>query len=124
MGLKIKIDRREEGTFTVFLDGPIDSETYIILDKEVEAILSEATRVVIFDMQGVNYISSMGVSAIIKTRQAVEKNKGLFIMVNLQPQVKKVLEIVAALPELSFFAGLDEADEFIKQKQKDQEKNQ
>ncbi len=64
-------------------------------------------------MEAVTYISSMGLNVMLKAKKYVEKNGGIFIITNLQPQVKKVFEIVAALPSLKVFASMEEADNYL-----------
>jgi len=119
MSLVIKVDKKQEKNFTVFLKGSIDSETYGILEQELRLILSPPPEVLIVDMAGVSYISSMGVSALLKTKQEVEGGKGIFILTNLQPQVKNIFKIIEALPNLNIFAGIDEADEYIRRRQQE-----
>ena len=117
MSLVIKVDKKQEKNFTVFLKGAIDSATYGILEQELKLILSPPPEVLIVDMGEVSYISSMGVSVFLKTKQEVEGDKGIFILTNLQPQVKNVFKIIEALPNLNIFVGIDEADEYIRRRQ-------
>jgi len=108
------------GVFIISLLGSIDSETYMDLEKKVDSILSSSPKVIILDMEGVSYISSMGVSVILTTKKNLEKTGGVFIMANLQPQIKKVFEIVATLPNLRIFASIEEADVYLGKMQQDE----
>lgn len=116
MPLEIKVDQKQEKHFTVFLSGSIDSETHGRLEEGLKSILAIFPEVVIFDMSGVDYISSMGVSVILKTKLAIETGKGIFILTNLQAQVKNVFKIIEALPNLNIFVGIDEADEYLRRR--------
>jgi len=69
--------------------GSIDTGTAPILEKEVDAILEKDPRVVIFDMGGVEYISSMGVRVFIKTKKDLKRIGGRLMMVNLLPRSKR-----------------------------------
>jgi hypothetical protein len=42
----------------------------------------------------------------------------MFLMANLQPQIKKVIEIAQALPSESIFASIEEADAYFDAMQK------
>lgn len=110
---KVTTIKRDDGGFTVIPEGSIDSETYQILEKELASILDAETKIIVFDMQAVTYISSMGLGIIFKTKQTLEKNRGTLILINLQPQIQKVFEIVAELPTMSIFRNMKEADDYL-----------
>ena len=67
----------------------------------------------VLDMHKVDYINSTGISVILKTRAALERREGELIMVNLQPQVQHVFEIIDLLPTLSVFRSTAELDDYI-----------
>jgi anti-anti-sigma factor len=112
MPLKIEITQEHLGVFTVAPCGSIDSETYLELEQKLSAILDASTRLVVFDMQEVTYISSMGLGIIFKTKNFLEKQNGSIIITNLQPQVKKVFDILRALPQ-HIFKSMEEVDTYI-----------
>jgi anti-anti-sigma factor len=118
MALRVNIDKRGEGMFAASIFGSIDSVTYVELEKAIQPFLIPSTKVLIFNMQGVTYVSSMGIAAVLKTRKAIEQNKGNFIMINLQPQIKAVFEIIKALPDMRVFESMKEADEYLTQIQR------
>jgi anti-sigma B factor antagonist len=118
MILEVNVDKKGEGTFVVSSFGSIDSITYKELEKTLVPLLVSTTKVIIFNMEGVSYISSMGISVILKTKKAVEENGGSFIMTNLQPQIKAVFEVIKALPNMRVFESLKEADEYLSQIQR------
>jgi anti-anti-sigma factor len=112
MPLNVEVVQEQAGIFTVIPSGSIDSETYFELEKKLNTILDPTTKLIVFDMGEVNYISSMGLGVILKARSFMEKNNGSIIISNLQPQVKKVFDILKALPE-HIFKSIDEADAYI-----------
>ena len=69
-------------------------------------------------MKGVNYMSSAGVRVILKAQRVIQKNKGEFSMVNLQPQIRKVFDIINALPDLTIFSSVQELDSYLDTMQK------
>ena len=113
MTLTVNVDKKGEGAFVVFPFGSIDSITYKELENKVLPLLVSTTKVLMLNMEGVSYISSMGISVILKTKKAVEENGGSFIMTNLQPQIKVVFEVIKALPNMRVFESMEEADEYL-----------
>ena len=69
-------------------------------------------------MQGLSYISSMGVSTILNARKSAEQKGAAFVMTNLKPQIKAVFDIIKALPDVCVFENMEEADRYLTQMQK------
>lgn len=113
MPFEVTVVRREYGVSIVSPAGSIDTNTYLALEKEVEGVLAEAPKIVIFNMEGVDYISSAGVSVLIKTKKALKAKEADLIIVNLQPRVKKVFEIINALPPERIFESMEEMDRYL-----------
>ena len=112
MPLNITVDKKEEQVFLVTLVGEINTETYADLEDEVQPIITASVKAIVFDMAGVSYISSMGLSAIFKIKQSIEEYNGTIAITNLQPQVKKVFEIIKVLPE-HYFSTMQEAEHYL-----------
>lgn len=112
MGLKISVAIKETGVFIVKPAGEIDSVTCVELEGAIRPLLLPSTKAIIFDLSLVNFISSMGLSVIFKTKETVEKNKGTLVITNLQPKIKKVFEMVKVIPEY-LFASMEEADTYL-----------
>ena len=112
--LDIKIREKSTGVFTVVLTGPIDSATHPFFDEGINKILNTATHAIALDMKGVNYVSSMGIGSIFKVRKFAKENNVHLVIVNLQPQVKKVFDTVQAMPPEAIFSSIAELDEYLK----------
>ena len=124
MALDIKIIKKKDYVYSVELKGPIDSKTYQELEQELNEITNENTKAVILDMSGVDYVSSMGVKVVITAKKSLERKKASFAMVDLQPQVKKVFDMLKILPMFDIFDDAPEADKYIDQIIKDEIKKQ
>ena len=111
MGLRVDLKEKEKGVFLVLLSGSIDTQTYSLLEEKVNPFLKQA-KAIIFDMKDVSYISSMGLSAIFRIKKILEDSSGTIAIINLQPQVKKVLEIIKVLPEY-YFSTMQEAEKYL-----------
>jgi len=113
MELKVTAIEKIDGVFSLIPVGSIDTTTAPILEKEVDTILEKSPRVIIFEMGGVEYISSMGVRVVIKTKKALASTGGRFIMVDMPPQIKRVFDIIYALPKQEIFESIEELDEYL-----------
>lgn len=113
MPLKVSVQDKGDGTFLVRPEGSIDANTFMILQNEIDAILAKSPKVVIFNMMDVKYVSSAGVGVVLLTEQELQPKNGKVLMVNLQPQIKKVFDIVKALPDQQIFSSLEEMDRYL-----------
>jgi anti-anti-sigma factor len=118
MSLKVNSAETRPGVFNVSPIGTLDANTYMILEKTVDAVLKQIPDVIIFDLEFLDYINSMGVRVLLKTKKALEKNGGKIMFMRLQPQIKKVFDILNALPTLQVFASIKEMDEYLDAMQK------
>jgi len=119
MSLRVSSIEKQAGVFVVFPEGSVDANTYHILEKKLDYLISEgAPKVITLDMNGVNYISSAGVRIIFKAKKNLTRDGGKFFMMNLQPPIRKVFEIINALPSLSIFRDIEELDSYLAEMQK------
>jgi len=115
MPLRINVTKKPNYVYSVVLQGSIDTETHQQLEDEIGEIIDEKTKAIIFDMAGVSYISSIGIRVILLTQKASKKVGASFNMVNLQPQIKKVLDVMKIMPLINIFDDMPEADKYIDQ---------
>jgi anti-sigma B factor antagonist len=59
------------------------------------------------------YLSSAGIRCFIRARKAIEPNGGKVAIVNPQPAVRKVLDIVKAIPPGGIFSSVAELDAYL-----------
>ena len=118
MSLKVTSTQKRPGVVTIAPIGSIDSRTHTILEEEVDAVLSEKPNVIIFDMEFLDYINSMGVRVLLKTKKQIQKDDGKVIFIKLQTQIKKVFDILNALPTMQVFASIEELDKYLDTMQK------
>ncbi|HSE41901.1 MAG TPA: STAS domain-containing protein [Acidobacteriota bacterium] len=118
MPLKVSVEEKREGQYVVRPQGSIDANTYTTLDSEVDTILEKSPRLIIFDMVDVSYVSSAGVGVVLSAEQSLKPKSGRVLMVNLQPQIRKVFDIVKALPAQQIFASVEEMDNYLKEIQR------
>jgi len=113
MPLKIKTDKTAKGIYVIAPVGPINYDTYAILEKETQRIIKKSPQKVVLNMAGVDYMSSMGVRVVLASLKALKNIQGDLVLVNLQPQIKKVFEIINALPSMQIFESMAEMDRYL-----------
>jgi len=107
VALDVKIIKKKNYVYTVELKGSIDTETYQQLEDELDEIIDDKTKAII--------ISSIGIKIILSTKKSLERMNANFTMVNLQPQIKRVLDAMKILPMIDIFDDMPEADKYIDQ---------
>jgi anti-sigma B factor antagonist len=114
MSLKVKVEPRAGGAYVIVEPaGPIDATTYTVLAAEVEALLKKPPPLLIFDLQYVNFVSSAGIGVVLSTEKAMKKAGGKTLIVNAKPHVRKVFDIVQALPKDQLFNSVQELDAYL-----------
>ena len=117
MSLKIQIQEGRPFTQTVALVGRLDTETAPSLDAELQRVLATQVKVIVFDLSGLDYISSAGLGALFRARKAMTARSGEALLVNPQPQVQKVFDIVKAVDVKAIFRDVAELDEYLDEMQ-------
>ncbi len=113
MALKIDIQDRGNNMYLVTVLGRLDTETYSAFEEKIRSVLTSKTNVLIVDLNGLDYISSAGLGVLFYAKKIIEGNKGTFLLINLQPQIKKVFEVVKVLPNMPIFKSLEEVDQYL-----------
>ncbi len=118
MALTVTKQETRAGVFKVHPVGSLDSDTYSILEKSIDTILKHAPTEIVLDMESVHYMSSAGIRIILKAKRDLKNQGGNLLLVNLQPPVQKVLDIINALPSLKVFASIKELDAYLDEMQR------
>ena len=119
MDLDIDIYPPVNGNHYVVLSGRLDSASHAGLDAALAPLLADAppAMVLVVDMARVDYISSAGVRSILLARKRLAPD-GRVLVVHPQAQIRKVLDLVKALPPEDILST-DEADAYIDAIQRD-----
>jgi len=102
-----------EGFVTIRPAGSLDSNTYTDLQEHIAAITQRKPGALVLDLKGLSYISSAGVRVIIAAQKTMKAASGGFAIVNLQPQIRKVFEIIMALPSPNVFESAADLDRYL-----------
>jgi anti-anti-sigma factor len=117
--MTLRIANDQSNTPTIKLSGRLDSDTAPNLDQVLDKVLSNPSLArVVFDLGDLEYLSSAGIRCFIRARKAVEPRGGKVAIVNPQPAVQKVLDIVKAIPPGGLFRSVAELDEYLDEMQR------
>ena len=118
MNLLVESKQIMDGFYMLSPSGRLDTSTFPILEDRVNVVLQEKPHTLVFDMERLDYISSMGVRVIAKAQKTMKAYKGRVILLNLQPQIQKVFDIIKALPSQQVFSTMGELDDYLDRMQR------
>ncbi len=113
MSLKIITSQKNTFTANVMLSGILNMDTAGKLEQEIQQLRADGTKMMVLDLANLTQITSAGIGIITKVKTSLSKQGGDFAMINLQPQIKKVFEIVRLLPILNIFENTEELDRYL-----------
>ena len=112
--LRTEIAPANGGVQRVAIGGRLDTHTYAELDQALAPLLGNpAVTSLVLDLEGLDYISSAGIRSVFKARKALAARAGKGLVVNPQPQIQKVLDMVKAVPLNEIFSSTAEADAYL-----------
>jgi anti-sigma B factor antagonist len=113
MSLAIKTTQKAVNAYVVSCAGKLDTETAPLLEKEVRRLMGLGTQVLALDLENLTYMSSAGVRVLMIAHRGMKDSGGKVALLRLQPQIKKVLEIIQALPDERVFRDMGELDAYL-----------
>lgn len=113
MTLNVTSEQKAQGIFIVTVAGSLDSNTYKQFENKIDALLGETTELIVFNLEFLTYLSSAGVRVFLKARKALKNSGGQIKFLSLQPQIKRVFEIINAIPSMQIFQSTEELDRYL-----------
>ncbi len=113
MSLVITVTPEANNGKRVSIAGSLDSNTAPQLQQSINTEIDDSVSTTIIDFKDLDFLSSAGLRVIFKTKKVMDNNGGKFLLVNLQPQIKKVFEIIKALDGMNVFKDQDEMDDYL-----------
>lgn len=113
MALEVNTAIRSTGIFIVAPIGSIDGTDHGILQEKIDSVLKQNPETIIFDMEHATYINSMGIRVLVKAKNAMKQRGGKIAFINLPPQIRKVFDILNAMPAFKVFANIQEFDDYL-----------
>ena len=113
MPLEIEIHAEPQEGKRVSLAGSLDTDTASQLQEKIDHEIDSTVHMVIMDLKRLQFLSSAGLRVIFKTKKRMDEHHGKFMLLNLQPQVRKVFDIIKALDGMNVFKSQEEMDEYL-----------
>ncbi len=102
-----------ERTARIALEGRLDTVSASELERQLEVLLDGRYDRLVLDLAGLEFISSAGIRVLVQARKGMAAQDGGVFMVNAQPQIVKVFEIIKALPGMIVFRSDAELDQYL-----------
>ena len=89
---KLKVSVNKDGdTYTVLVDGRLDTLTSPQLDEEINKII-EGAKKLIFDLDKLAYISSAGLRVLLGAAQQMD-GKGEMILIHVSEAIREIFDV-------------------------------
>ena len=85
--------QREKGILTVTVSGRVDGANANAFQQQIRSSFTDKDKVVLLDMEKLNYISSAGLRVILMLAKALEERKAKFMIYSLTDPIREVFEI-------------------------------
>ena len=89
---KLKVSVNKDGdTYTVLVDGRLDTLTSPQLDEEINKII-EGAKKLIFDLDKLAYISSAGLRVLLGAAQQLD-GKGEMVLIHVSETIREIFDV-------------------------------
>jgi anti-anti-sigma factor len=113
MSLEIDVTSNQASEKRISMTGSLDSNTAPQLQQAIDNEVDSSIQTFVLNFRDLEFLSSAGLRVIFKAKNLMDGRDGKFILVNLQPQIKKVFDIMKALDGMSVFKSEEEMDEYL-----------
>lgn len=106
--LSIETDTRQSVSL-MKVKGRVDSETAPELDDALAKLLQDNRNKIVLDLEGVDYMSSAGLRAMVKAYQTAKKSGGDVRLASVSTPVEIILRTVGMMQMLQMYPSNQEA---------------
>ena len=112
--LAITVSRPASGVAVVLhVEGHLDHDTVPLLRQRVAPFLGHGLRAIVFDLGKLELMTSPGLGAFLNVRRTQEKTGGQCLFVNVPARIRRVLDVMDAVPSEDVFANTREMDAYL-----------
>ena len=113
MPLEITITDEPKKRKRISLAGSLDTDTAPQLEASINESIDSSVTTLILDMKDLEFLSSAGLGIIFMTMKELNSRQGKIVLINLQPQIQRVFDIIKALDGMSIFKDREEMDVYL-----------
>lgn len=107
--MNISEEKLQNGVTKINLSGRMDIDGVGMIETRFAGMCAAPDMAFVVDMSGVPYMSSIGIRALLINAKAVRQRGGKLVLLNPEPNVKKVLESSGIDQLITLCTSLDEA---------------
>ncbi|OPZ16651.1 MAG: Anti-sigma-B factor antagonist [candidate division BRC1 bacterium ADurb.BinA364] len=89
--------------------GFLDAHTVVCFESKMSAMIDNGVSRVVMNLEGLDYISSAGIGAIMSIMQKLRCQTGCMVLTQPREKVYKVLELLGFTKIFPVFGNLDDA---------------
>src|SRR5271157_767938 len=109
--MSVEIRLAKEGDVPVVtMTGRLDGFGAQQLDESLKEIIPDDTRSVIFNLAGVEYLSSAGIRVFLGLKKRLKQRGGTLALANVQEFPRNVLDMAGFLKVLDIYPSVKEAE--------------
>ncbi len=110
--MTLNINNNKDYAVCVF-NGRLDAATSPDIEKKLLRIVKGGQRTLVFDLGGVEYLSSAGIRVLVIFHKTLKQVQGRIIYANISSVIQDILDLVGFLPHLDIRPTVSEAAESI-----------
>ena len=111
--LNLKVKTAEDRYTIIELSGFLDAHTVNSFENRLREILQAGETRVVIDLQGLNYISSAGIGALMALTQHLRKKNGDLVLLRPNDKVFKILDLLGFTKIFNVARNDNEVDSFF-----------
>ena len=113
MPLEVTITDEPNNGKRISLAGSLDTDTAPQLETRIDESIDSSVTALILDMKDLEFLSSAGLGVIFMTMKELKNRQGRIMLINLQPQIQRVFEIIKAMDGMNIFKDREEMDNYL-----------
>jgi anti-sigma B factor antagonist len=106
-----------EGGLVIYASGYIDTYNSSNFKKRVEKVIEAGFVQIVFQMRGVDYVSSTGIGSFTSFLKTLKSRNGDMVLDQMQPKVYEVFQLLGFSQFFVVTDGIDEACAYFNKKQ-------
>jgi anti-anti-sigma factor len=97
----MQIEKSSQGDLLeLTVEGRLDNDSSVYFREEIEAAAREGWHRILVDLNGVTYLSSSGIAALVDAKKRMDRLSGFFGIHNTSPHVEQILRLTRLLETL------------------------
>ncbi|TDX51176.1 SpoIIAA-like anti-anti-sigma regulatory factor [Orenia marismortui] len=101
--------KKINNSLIIRLEGEFDLHTADHFKEKLEEKINDTIRNIILNLDGIKFIDSSGLGAILGTYKRITKTGGSLAMVKVTPQVERIFELSGILKIIKIYSSEEEA---------------